>query len=991
MKKLAFLVLAVILMPLAYADNDLFTSFDKNEVRYIKNNKRHPDQAYQARLRSSSQWQQFLAENGTWYVVFNEQNTKPHRAFGKPISVSGATARERAENFIQTRLDVFELPTEQLKFISAVSSGNYDYVRFTQNYQGLEVLNSLLYVKLTPSGSVITFGADIYSNINVELEPSISNSEATEIAQSGIDMEITSTTIMGDLKVLPIPKNKESDYRLVYEVEVKVKASSGIPAIYYTLVDAHSGEVLYRQNKVKHVDGEHEAHNPPFLPGGVDVSVTGTLHPTNFYEPTAISPLAYLRVDQNGTNNTDVNGNLSGLNSGSAEFHLEGLWSTVKTGNTTPSFTANLSSGQNNISFDNNANIKELSAYYSVNIVHDYMKTKLPSFTGLDFSLETNIDVGGECNAFYDGSSINFYPAGGGCNPTSLVGDVVYHEYGHGINDFFYTSIGANFSNGAMGEGYADVWALGITEHPILGKGFYDDNENGIRRYDIDPKVYPQDLVGEVHADGEIIAGAWWDLGQNFGDMQQMFDLFIEAYFAGITGPDGNEGEIFTDVLIETLQADDVPSNGGDNDITNGTPNAQAIVDAFAIHGITLLSNATLNHNDISEANANDDITIDATIILQFAWALEDAKLFYKINRTGQWNEAVLNNTSGNNYTATIPAQQQGTLICYYLGLESTGGVLSGVTPIQANATDPNIPYFILVGCELFHKEDFDTFQGDWTEGVQSDEAVTGQWVIDVPIGSFYEGDPVQTNVQHTPGGIACAITGNANNTSAGLGENDVDDGETTLITPVFDLSDHDNPIFVYWRWFTNDPPTSANPGNDVWEVEITGDGGSSWERVERTYTSDRSWRRYAFRVLDYLPSLTSDVQIRFVAEDSLIFDQGLEFDGGSLVEAAIDDLELYDTKASGVKENISVAYINVYPNPTSSNFNLDFTLMEDQDLNIELFNNMGQVVYTNRSGRLGVGSHRFTVSTDDLADGIYMLQLSSDKGTITKRVSIIR
>ena len=44
-----------------------------------------------------------------------------------------------------------------------------------------------------------------------------------------------------------------------------------------------------------------------------------------------------------------------------------------------------------------------------------------------------------------------------------------------------------------------------------IGKGFYTDNQDGIRRYDIDPKVYPEDIVGEVHADGEIICGAWYD------------------------------------------------------------------------------------------------------------------------------------------------------------------------------------------------------------------------------------------------------------------------------------------------------------------------------------------------------------------------------------------------------------------------------------------------------------------------------------------------
>lgn len=990
MKKIAYLIgLLAICMPYAYADNDLFTSFDKNEVRYIKSGERVLNTVYQAQMRESFAWQQFLQENGTWYVVFNEQNGKPHRAFGKPIPTNGTDARTRAESFINNKLDVFNLPLEELSFVSELGSGNYHYVNFEQKHQGIKVLHSRLYVKLTPQGEVVTFGTDVFNDIDVNTTPTLSKFDALSVAQTGLSHNITNAMVMDELKILPIPLSKQNDYRLVYEATVETVSTDKIPAKYYTLVDAHTGEVLYRQNKVRHHAGKHPSENP--LPGGADINVKGTLYPTNSYDPSAISPLAYLRISQSGNNYTDVGGALSGLNPGSATIYLSGRWSTIKTGNTTPNFTVTLNSGNNEISFDNNSNIKERSAYYSVNVIHDYMKTKLPNFTDLDFSLETNIDVGGTCNAFFDGLSINFYPAGGGCNPSSLVGDVVYHEYGHGINEYFYNSLGFFFENGAMHEGYADVWALGATENPVLGRGFYDNNENGIRRYDSDPKVYPQDLVGEVHSDGEIIAGAWWDLGQNFGDIQQMIDLFIEAYYAGITGPDGDEGQIYTDVLIETLLADDAIGNGGDNDITNGTPNDQDIVNAFAAHGITLLSNSTLNHTNLLETNANDEVDINATITLQYPWALEGARLYYKLNRNGQWNELTLNNTSGNTYTAIIPAQPEGTLIAYYLGLEGTGGVLSAVKPIQANVSDPNIPFFTIVGCSMLHKEDFDNTQGDWTEGIPSDEAVTGQWIIDVPIGSYYEGDPVQPGFQHTPGGVACAITGNANNTSAGLGDNDVDDGETTLITPAFDLTDYDNPIFVYWRWFTNDPPTSANPGNDVWEVEISGDG-SSWERVERTYTSDKSWRRFAFRVLDYLPSLTAQTQVRFIAEDSLIFNQGLEFDGGSLVEAAIDDFEIYDTKTSSTNDNEAlVSNISIYPNPAKTDVNISFGLIENQDLRIELYNPVGQLVFSKQLGQLNTGQHVATISTSALKSGIYMLRLSSDKGATSKRVNIIR
>ncbi len=992
MRNFLFLLLGMAMyLSNGIASNDLFNSYDKNEVRFIKNSKKLSDEAYQSQLRNLENWQQFVEENGTWYVVFNEENAKPHRAFGKPIPVFGVDAQAQAEYFINNKLASFNIPTDELVFLAAANSGNYQYVRFGQRHEGLKLLNTTLTVQLTPDGKVVAFGADVYHNIELNLTPSISSSAALNAASSNIQEQITTSSVQDGLRILPIPGHKETKFKLVYECMVETMNEVNIPARYYTLVDAHTGEVLYRQNQVRHIDCNHRKHLPTPPAGGADVTVTADVYPTNSYDAVESRPLAYLQVSSGGNNYTDINGQLNSLAAGTATFSLEGSWCEIRTSGSTPFFTATLVNGANNISFNSDASIRERSAYHSVNVVHDYMKSKLPSFTGLDISLPTNIDVSGNCNAFYNGSSINFYPSGNDCNPSSTVADVVYHEYGHGINDHFYQSISSNFGNGAMHEGYADIWALGITENPILGRGFYSINQNGIRRYDIDPKIYPQDLVGEVHADGEIIAGAWWDLGQNFSDIQQMMDLFIEVYYAGITGPNGNEGQLYTDVLIETLLADDALANGGDNDITNGTPNDLDIVDAFARHGITLLSNATLNHIPIETSNADQSISIEADITLQYAWALEDAKVFYKINRNGSWNDVVLNNTSGNSYSAAIPAQVSGTLISYYVALEESGGILSSVQPISANLADPNLPYYILVDFNLLHREDFDTQQGNWTEGLPSDNATTGEWVIDVPIGSYYDNtEVVQPNEQHTLGGVACAVTGNAANTSAGLGDNDVDDGETTLVTPSFDLTDYENPLFVYWRWFTNDPPTSANPGNDPWEVEISGDG-NTWTRVERTYTSDRSWRRFAFRVLDYLPSLTANTQIRFIAEDSLIFNQGLDFDGGSLVEAAIDDLELYEiAKPEGIDET-AIKYLDVYPNPSNRDFNLTFGLTTSQEVTVELHNTVGQLVYSKALGSQPPGSNSLVISTEELRAGIYMMNLKTESGIITKRLSLIK
>ena len=55
--------------------------------------------------------------------------------------------------------------------------------------------------------------------------------------------------------------------------------------------------------------------------------------------------------------------------------------------------------------------------------------------------------------------------------------------------------------NGGLNEGYADIWAISLTQNPVLGYGWdLTDPTVYVRRYDQNRKVYPQDLVGQVHA-----------------------------------------------------------------------------------------------------------------------------------------------------------------------------------------------------------------------------------------------------------------------------------------------------------------------------------------------------------------------------------------------------------------------------------------------------------------------------------------------------------
>ena len=63
----------------------------------------------------------------------------------------------------------------------------------------------------------------------------------------------------------------------------------------------------------------------------------------------------------------------------------------------------------------------------------------------------------------------------------------------------------------------------------------------------------------------------------------------------------------------------------------------------------------------------------------------------------------------------------------------------------------------------------------------------------------------------------------------------------------------------------------------------------------------------YRLRVKDYV-NLSSSVQLKFIASDSIRPGQNL--DGGSLIEAAVDDLYLYESLGSGtnIEQNISDA-----------------------------------------------------------------------------------
>lgn len=954
------------------------------EIRYVQEYQAF-DAPWQQELKVLTNWRHFSQRHPSWHVIFNEGNNKPHRAYGNAIRVNGADLMARTWQFMAQELEGFDIPAGQLELVNTHSSAKFDFVNFRQLYQGLEIINSRLTLKFTKNGEVILFGLDVFNDINLNITPSISEGQAILLAQAGLH-HITGSSATPQLKVLAIPGNRSYSFKLVREVFIDGIDHEQVPERWEVLVDAQTGELLSRRNLVVNISGPEQPRNNsngPEVNG--NLTLKGTIFPVHPFLPDSLVSLPHLQFTVNGTTFfTDANGvydqgigNLPQLGT----FPLQGRWSRVVHGNSgqnTPTFTLTVDSLLDSIHYDSRGTapalntIRHLSAYYHTSLVHDYMKTVLPNFTALDIPLTTRVDrTDGTCNAFFNGNSINFYTTAGGCNALSMVADVVYHEYGHAITNYFYSSLGQNFQNGGMGEGYSDIFAITLNNSPILGIGFSATNPNtSIRRYDINPKIFPQNLVGQVHADGEIICGAWYRTAQNIGNQDTMMRILGESMYGLANAPNGQEGRLYTDILIDAIQADD-----DDNNLSNGTPHFTQIVNAFAFHGISLLSNVNFTFAPLADANENQAINISTNIVVDppFDVFVSGAKVIYRINNATAANSdtVTLSSAGGNTYTGSIPAQPRGTIIRYFVAVTDHSGNLGSAQPAYANdAASPNLPYNILVGFSEYQSNTFEVAADDnlFTVGWGADNATAGIWEFGVPIPSFAQiGNPasiVQPGSNATPGGSRAAFTQNASSPNDPIGTADVDGGRTTLFTPVYDLSMYVDPVFSYMRWYTND--MGANPNTKNWDVFVTNNGGSTWLLVERTRRSDRSWRRNVVRVADIVPP-TSTVQFRFVAQDP---------NPGAIVEAAIDDIRIFDlAPATSITSVANKLQLLAYPNPATQDLNLRFELLEDDQMNISLRNTLGQLVYQ-QNQRLDAGVQQLQLPVANLARGMYILEV---------------
>jgi len=272
------------------------------------------------------------------------------------------------------------------------------------------------------------------------------------------------------------------------------------------------------------------------------------------------------------------------------------------------------------------------------------------------------------------------------------------------------------------------------------------------------------------------------------------------------------------------------------------------------------------------------------------------------------------------------------------------------------------------------------------------DAATSGIWIQADPIGTTYNGPTgpvVQCEDDHTPApGVQCFVTGNG--TPGGTaGDQDVDNGCTTLRSRIFDLSQPQRAFLSYWRWFGENGVSA----DDEFAVDLSNDGGATWVPLERVPDNQPAWNNVKVDLGSLLP-LTDQMCVRFVACD---------LGSAGLIDAAIDDISIETftgvVSSAGSPIPAALGLRQNQPNPFRPGANLTtirFALSNPGDAKLAIFDASGRLVRTLFNGPMqSVARALVWNGLDDngkeVGAGVYFYRLTSGAFEQSRRMTIVK
>ncbi len=540
------------------------------------------------------------------------------------------SANNIARNFLERNASVFAISdVDTLELVNEDNDRGTVFLEYFQTVGGLKVFEGEVGVAVNKNGEVLSVREGFLVNgQQVKLKPRLTEAQgiASAFKYAGKEVfpsfaETYKRASRSEASRFANPLSQDLE-EVTSELSVMrvgdaarlawhVYADAGANAWYEILVDAHSGELLFRRNiYVSEAQGTVYIESPnagarqlvSFVGDTVINTSAGWMGTSTV--TTGNNAEAYLDRDANNSpDNTSGNGLSVGHASAANQNFTFPFSTTVDPRTQQAAVVTNL--------------------FYYNNFIHDFSYRLGFTETARNFQTN-NYGRGGLGNdsvraEAQDGSgtnNANFATPPDGSRPrmqqylftspnpdrdSSIDGDVVFHEYGHGISNRLIGNGSTALSgtqSGAMGEGWSDYWAITINGDGAVGE-YVMNNTAGIRRaaYAVPANPvhdsYADVGVGgfQVHRDGEVWAATLWDLRTQLG--------------ATITDNIVLNGMKFTPNRPSFLNARDGILQADQN--LNGGANRCAIWTVFARHGMGVSAVG----NDGTTHTAASDVPVD--------------------------------------------------------------------------------------------------------------------------------------------------------------------------------------------------------------------------------------------------------------------------------------------------------------------------------------------------------------------------------------------
>jgi len=789
--------IAVAAIIFSYSAAIAFQDTGEGKTVIVTKQKHLSDYESRTLLKRSPAWEKFRQDFGeNIRVTWNLNSNTPHRIVVPGLKLAqdlnNSNIKSVSDAFVNEYSDLLGVNPSDLRLQTAGFHGRMWYVIYDRYYNGIPVYNARVHLTFHANGNLVSFGSDTYPGIKLDTTPRISESEAVDIVRREVgSISPMDKALSTRLLVLPLEIGDDYSAHLAWEIEYYTFDPL---ARWFMYVDAHNGEILMYWDAIMYT-----------FAGNVngDVQLNGP------YDVFVNRPFKDLTVNASGHGSdiTDASGNYSIAGTGSATItaQLLGPYVNVNRADGGDASFSGSSSGFLNINWTSISQPQERDAYYHTIVVHDYINYVDPSFTGMDFQLPCNINISGSCNAYWDGSSINFYAAGGGCPNIAQMPTVVYHEYGHGITEFFYYPVVLPYSyeTGGLNEGWSDFIANCITDQALMGRGW--NGPGTYLRSSDNTAQYPGSYCsppGEPHCWGDIMAGALWDMRVNLvATHGSGIKPYVDSLWHYARYP---KPLSYNDYLWELLLYDD-----DDGNPLNGTPNYYDICDGFAQHNIIcpeLQEGVFITHTPLGNTPSTSDYQVDA-VITSTEGSITSATIYWSTG--GSYTPAAMSNIGGDNWRGYIPGQPQCTTIDYYIEA-SDDMAYTGRDPETGTHT------FFIGFTNVMFSDDIESGQGGWTH-----YAVSGsidEWAI-------------RNHRNHTSGGAYAWKLGSA----SGSGDY-ADEQDAGLVSPSTYITQGAELSFWMWGEIEESSSTSAWDGALI-EISVNGGGFTQLTPIVGGYT----------------------------------------------------------------------------------------------------------------------------------------------------------